>query len=177
MTQYLSFQLAGEEFAFGILRVKEILEYDTLTRVPNAPPAVRGVINLRGAVVPVVDLATLFGLPATTVTKRSCVIIVEVRVDEQELVMGILADAVNQVIELAPETIEPPPAFGSRVRVEYLIGMGKLDARKFVLILDIDRLLGDISPAATAASAAVAEPDTATANAVVVPAQESTIHA
>src|SRR5262249_22827310 len=118
-----------------------------------------------------------FGLPATTVTKRSCVIIVEVRVDEQELVMGILADAVNQVIELAPETIEPPPAFGSRVRVEYLIGMGKLDARKFVLILDIDRLLGDISPAATAASAAVAEPDTATANAVVVPAQESTIHA
>lgn len=151
MTQYLSFQLAGEEFAFGILRVKEILEYDTLTRVPNAPPAVRGVINLRGAVVPVVDLAMLFGLPATTVTKRSCVIIVEVRVDDQELVMGILADAVNQVIELAPDAIEPPPAFGSRVRVEYLIGMGKVDARKFVLVLDIDRLLGDVSPAATAA--------------------------
>jgi purine-binding chemotaxis protein CheW len=153
MTQYLSFQLAGEEFAFGILRVKEILEYDTITRVPNAPPAVRGVINLRGAVVPVVDLATLFALPATAVTKRSCVIIVEVRVDGQELVMGILADAVNQVIELAPDTIEPPPAFGSRVRVEYLVGMGKVDARKFVLILDIDRLLGDISPAATAAAA------------------------
>jgi len=154
MTQYLSFQLAGEEFAFGILRVKEILEYDTLTRVPNAPPAVRGVINLRGAVVPVLDLAHLFGLPATAVTKRSCVIIVEVRVDEQELVMGILADAVNQVIELAPDTIEPAPAFGSRVRVEYLVGMGKLDARKFVLILDIDRLLGDVG----AATAAVALP-------------------
>jgi len=150
MTQYLSFQLAGEEFAFGILRVKEILEYDTLTRVPNAPPAVRGVINLRGAVVPVLDLAHLFGLPATAVTKRSCVIIVEVRVDEQELVMGILADAVNQVIELAPDTIEPAPAFGSRVRVEYLVGMGKVDSRKFVLILDIDRLLGDVG-AATAA--------------------------
>jgi len=154
MTQYLSFQLAGEEFAFGILRVKEILEYDTLTRVPNAPPAVRGVINLRGAVVPVLDLAQLFGLPATAVTKRSCVIIVEVRVDEQELVMGILADAVNQVIELAPDTIEPAPAFGSRVRVEYLVGMGKLDSRKFVLILDIDRLLGDVG----AATAAVALP-------------------
>ncbi len=154
MTQYLSFQLAGEEFAFGILRVKEILEYDTLTRVPNAPPAVRGVINLRGAVVPVLDLAHLFGLPATAVTKRSCVIIVEVRVDEQELVMGILADAVNQVIELAPDTIEPAPAFGSRVRVEYLVGMGKVDSRKFVLILDIDRLLGDVS----AATAAVALP-------------------
>ena len=154
MTQYLSFQLAGEEFAFGILRVKEILEYDTLTRVPNAPPAVRGVINLRGAVVPVLDLAHLFGLPATAVTKRSCVIIVEVRVDEQELVMGILADAVNQVIELAPDTIEPAPAFGSRVRVEYLVGMGKVDSRKFVLILDIDRLLGDVS----AATAEVALP-------------------
>jgi len=162
MTQYLSFQLAGEEFAFGILRVKEILEYDTITRVPNAPPSVRGVINLRGAVVPVLDLATLFSLPATLVTKRSCVIIVEVRVDDQELVMGILADAVNQVIELAPETIEPPPAFGSRVRVEYLVGMGKVDARKFVLILDIDRLLGDISPAATAAATA-APPVEATA--------------
>jgi len=152
MTQYLSFQLAGEEFAFGILRVKEILEYDTLTRVPNAPPAVRGVINLRGAVVPVLDLAHLFAVPATAVTKRSCVIIVEVRVDEQQLVMGILADAVNQVIELAPEAIEPPPAFGSRVRVDYLVGMGKMDSRKFVLILDIDRLLGDVSSAAAAAS-------------------------
>ena len=158
ITQYLSFQLAGEEFAFGILRVKEILEYDTLTRVPSAPPAVRGVINLRGSVVPVLDLALLFGLPATAVTKRSCVIIVEVRADGQELVMGILADAVNQVIELAPETIEPPPAFGSRVRVEFLVGMGKMDSRKFVLILDIDRLLGDISPAA---AAAVAQPEAA----------------
>ena len=152
MTQYLSFQLAGEEFAFGILRVKEILEYDTLTRVPNAPPAVRGVINLRGAVVPVLDLAMLFNLPPTAVTKRSCVIIVEVQVDGQEIVMGILADAVNQVIDLAPESIEPTPAFGSRVRVEYLVGMGKVDARKFVLILDIDRLLGDVSPAANAAA-------------------------
>jgi purine-binding chemotaxis protein CheW len=156
-TQYLSFQLAGEEFAFGILRVKEILEYDTITRVPNAPAAVRGVINLRGSVVPVVDLALLFGLPATAVTKRTCVVIVEARVDGQDLVMGVLADAVSQVMELADGAIEPPPAFGSRVRVEYLVGMGKLDARKFVLILDIDRLLGDVAlpeaPAPVAASA------------------------
>ena len=106
----------------------------------------------RGAVVPVLDLAHLFAVPATAVTKRSCVIIVEVRVDEQQLVMGILADAVNQVIELAPGAIEPPPAFGSRVRVDYLVGMGKMDSRKFVLILDIDRLLGDVSSAAAAAS-------------------------
>ena len=148
--QYLTFQLAGEEFAFGILRVKEILEYDTITRVPNAPVTVRGVINLRGSVVPVVDLGLLFGLPATTVTKRTCVVIVEARLDDRDLVMGVLADAVSQVIDLGPDAIEPPPAFGSRVRVEYLVGMGKVDSRKFVLILDIDRLLGDVG-AATAA--------------------------
>jgi purine-binding chemotaxis protein CheW len=150
-TQYLSFQLAGEEFAFGILRVKEILEYDTITRVPSAPAAIRGVINLRGSVVPVVDLALLFGLAPTAVTKRTCVVIVEVRIDDADLVMGVLADAVSQVIDLGPDAIEPPPAFGSRVRVEYLVGMGKVDARKFVLILDIDRLLGDVTLPAPAA--------------------------
>ena len=152
--QYLSFQLAGEEFAFGILRVKEILEYDTITRVPNAPAAVRGVINLRGSVVPVVDLALQFKLAPTAITKRTCIVIVEAQVDGVDLVMGILADAVSQVIDLAPEAIEPPPAFGSRVSVEYLVGMGKLDDKKFVLILDIDRLLGDV----TLPTPVVAEP-------------------
>lgn len=142
-TQYLTFQLAGDEYAFGILRVKEILEYDTITRVPNAPGAIRGVINLRGAVVPVVDLAIRFGLPATTVTKRTCIVIVEVRVGVDELVMGVLADAVSQVIDLAAADIEPPPPFGAKVRVDYLVGMGKLDKR-FVLILDIDRLLAGL---------------------------------
>ena len=158
-TQFLSFQLAGEEFAFGILRVKEILEYDTITRVPSAPAAIRGVINLRGSVVPVVDLALLFGLAPTAVTKRTCIVIVEVRADDTEIVMGVLADAVSQVIDLGPDAIEPPPAFGSRVRVEYLVGMGKVDARKFVLILDIDRLLGDVTlpaPEAPAPEPAVA---------------------
>lgn len=155
-TQYLTFQLAGEEFAFGILRVKEILEYDTITRVPNAPAAVRGVINLRGSVVPVVDLAQLFAVPATAVTKRTCVVIVEARVEGQDLVMGVLADAVSQVMDLGADAIEPPPAFGSSVRVEYLVGMGKVDAKKFVLILDIDRLLADVALPATAAAAPAA---------------------
>lgn len=141
--QYLTFQLAGDEFAIGILRVREILEYDTITRVPSAPAAIRGVINLRGAVVPVVDLAVRFGLPATAVTKRTCIVIVEVRADDEEFVMGVLADAVSQVIDLAPGDIEPPPPFGARVRVDYLVGMGKLD-RRFVLILDIDRLLAGL---------------------------------
>ena len=141
--QYLTFQLAGEEYALGILRVKEILEYDTLTRVPNAPPAVRGVINLRGSVVPVVDLALKFGLPATTVTKRTCIVIVEARVGGDDVVMGVLADAVSQVVELGDADIAPPPSFGARVRAEHLLGMAKLDARKFALMLDIDGVLGD----------------------------------
>lgn len=153
--QYLTFQLAGDEYAFGILRVKEILEHDTITRVPNAPAAIRGVINLRGAVVPVVDLAARFGLPATAVTKRTCIVIVEVQVGEDEIVMGVLADAVSQVIDLAAADIEPPPPFGAKVRVDYLVGVGKLDKR-FVLILDIDRLLGglDVPEPATIGSEA-----------------------
>ena len=150
-TQYLTFQLGGEEFAFGIMRVKEILEYDTITRVPNVPAAVRGVINLRGSVVPVVDLSLLFGVGPTAVTKRTCIVIVEARKEGRELVMGILAESVSQVIDLAAETIEPPPAFGSNVRAAYLSGLAKVDARKFVLILDIDRLLGGVAvpPAGT----------------------------
>lgn len=146
--QYLTFQLAGDDYAFGILRVKEILEHETITRVPNAPAAVRGVINLRGAVVPVVDLALRFGLPATTVTRRTCIVIVEVQAEGEELVMGVLVDAVSQVIDLAAADIEPPPPFGAKVRVDHIVGMGKLDKR-FVLILDIDRLLGGLDvPAA-----------------------------
>lgn len=139
--QYLTFRLAEDDYAFGIMRVKEILEYDTVTRVPNAPPAIRGVINLRGAVVPVVDLAIRFDLPPTAVTRWTCIVIVEVRSGEEDLVMGVLADGVTEVINLAPDAIEPPPSFGAKVRVEYLVGLGKIDSR-FVLILDVDRLLG-----------------------------------
>jgi purine-binding chemotaxis protein CheW len=140
-TQYLSFALAGEEYAIGILRVREILEYDTLTVVPQTPPCIRGVINLRGSVVPVVDLAVKLGLPATPITKRTCIVIVEVDLDGTPTVMGVMADAVSQVMDLAPQDIEAPPAFGTQVRVDYLRGMGKI-GKKFVLLLDIDRVLG-----------------------------------
>jgi len=139
-TQYLTFYLAGEEYAIGILQVKEILEYDTLTKVPQTPPSIRGVINLRGSVVPVVDLAAKFGLPASPVTKRTCIVIVEVDLAGQRTVMGVLADAVSQVMDLTAADIEAPPAFGTSVRVDYLQGMGKV-GKKFVLILDVDRVL------------------------------------
>lgn len=158
-TQFLTFLLAEESYAVTILRVREIIEHDTVTRVPNTPPSIRGVINLRGAVVPVVDLAVRFGLRDSRVTKRTCVIIVEVEVGGDRLVMGLMADAVSQVIDLLPADIEPPPAFGTRVRVDFLKGLGKI-GKKFVLILDIDRVLSSEEVrAAVAVPQATIEPN------------------
>ena len=138
--QYLTFFLADEEYAIGIQRVKEIIEYTAITKVPKVPEWIRGVINLRGNVVPVVDLAVRFGLAERPVTKTTCIVVVEMKQDSERTVMGVVADAVNQVIELSPKDIEEPPAFGTRVRLEYLFGMGKL-GQKFALILNIDSVL------------------------------------
>ena len=139
-TQYLTFHFAGEQYAVGILKVKEIIEYGTLTLVPQTPPSVRGVINLRGNVVPVIDLAIKFGMPQSPITDRTCIVIVEVDMDGETTVMGVVADSVSQVIDLPPSEILPTPAFGSRIKVDFLHGMGKLD-KKFFLILDIDKVL------------------------------------
>lgn len=138
--QYLTFHLAGEEYAIDILQVKEIIEYDALTKVPMTPPWVRGVINLRGSVVAVIDLAVKFGHPESPVGKRTCIVIVEVDLGGERSVMGIMADAVSQVMALSPEQVTPPPAFGTKIRTDYLKGMGKA-GKKFVLILDADRVL------------------------------------
>jgi purine-binding chemotaxis protein CheW len=152
LSQYLTFYLGGEEYAVGILRVKEILAYDTLTRVPDTPGFIRGVMNLRGSVVPVVDLAVRFGLGETAITKSTCVVIVEVELDGEITVVGVMADAVSQVVELADDQIEPPPALGTTIRVEYLKGLGQ-SGRKFVMILDVDCILskGELEAAADAA--------------------------
>lgn len=138
--QYLTFFLADEEYAVSIQKVKEIIEYTTVTKVPKVPRWIRGVINLRGNVVPVVDLALRFSLEERPVTKTSCIVIVEIQQETESTVMGVVADAVNQVIELNAEDIEEPPAFGTHVRLEYLAGMGKL-GKKFALILNIDHVL------------------------------------
>jgi purine-binding chemotaxis protein CheW len=138
--QYLGFYIGGEEYAIGILRVREILEYDTATRIPGTPPSIRGVINLRGSVVPVVDLAVKFGLPESVVTKRTCIVVVELDLEGERTVMGVMADSVSQVMDLGAEDIEPPPTFGTRVHVDYLRGMGKA-GKRFILLLDIDRVL------------------------------------
>ncbi len=139
-TQYLTFQLAGEEYAIGILQVKEIIAYGTLTKVPQTPRSIRGVINLRGNVVAVADLAVKFGLPPSPITDRSCVIIVETNPEGEKIVVGIVADSVSQVIDLPAQEILPAPAFGTNIRLDFLRGMGKA-GQKFVLVLDIDKVL------------------------------------
>jgi purine-binding chemotaxis protein CheW len=143
-TQHLSFIIAGEEYALGILQVKEIIEYDTVTRIPGAPVWVRGVFNLRGSVVPVVDLAVKLGMPPATLTRWSCIVVVEVRLSGERIVLGLLSDAIGQVIEMEPGDMVPPPAFGTPVQVDYLLGMGRMGTgRKFVLLLDIDKVLSN----------------------------------
>ena len=138
--QYLTFMLAGEMFAIGILAIKEIIEYDSLTPVPMMPASVRGVINLRGAVVPVMDLLARFGKPPSPVTKRSCIVIVEVASGDERQVIGVAVDAVNEVLDIAPADIEAPPVFGARIRSDFIEGMGKVKGR-FVILLDLNHAL------------------------------------
>jgi purine-binding chemotaxis protein CheW len=143
--QYLTFFLADEQYAVGVLSVKEIIEYGIVTKVPTTPPYVRGVINLRGSVVPVIDLAIKFGLPPMPVSRRTCIVIMETTLVGERAVMGIVADAVSQVIQFSPQDIEPAPAFGTSVRLEHLEGMAKLGT-KFVLILNMDHVFAADDP-------------------------------
>jgi len=138
--QYLTFQLAQEQFAIAILGIKEIIEYHGVTEVPMMPACVRGVINLRGAVVPVMDLLARFGRPSSPATKRTCIVIVEVAAAEERQVIGLVVDAVNEVLDIPSADIEPPPSFGARIRSEFIHGVGKVKG-KFVLLLDVDRAL------------------------------------
>ncbi len=138
--QYLSFSLRETEYAVGILKVKEILQYEQTTRVPATPRSVRGVINLRGQVVPVLDLAAKFGLGETEPTRLTCILIVEAQLEGAATVVGVMADSVQEVIELGPNDIEPTPAFGTQVRVDFLVGVGKI-GKRFVLLLDLDRVI------------------------------------
>jgi purine-binding chemotaxis protein CheW len=138
--QYLTFTLGGEMFAIGILGIKEIIEYGNLTSVPMMPACVRGVINLRGAVVPVVDLAARFGRPGAEVTRRSCIVIIEAESDTGAQDVGLMVDAVSAVLEIPANEIEPAPSFGARIRADFISGMAKVNG-KFVIVLNVDRVL------------------------------------
>jgi purine-binding chemotaxis protein CheW len=168
--QYLTFFTASEEYAISIVKVSEIVEYEAVTTVPNTPIWIRGVTNLRGRVVPVVDLAVKFGLPASAVSKFSCIIITEVMFQGEKLTMGVLADSVSQVIDLSADEIEETPPFGTRVKTEYLLGMGAL-GKKFCLILDIDRVLS--ADEMLAVTESVADEARSDDSVVDVPAKEA----
>jgi len=137
--QYLTFTLAEEVFAVYVARVREILEITSITKVPQVSDFMRGVINLRGCVVPVIDLRLKFGMPETAQTVNTCIIVVEVEMDGEYIVLGSLADSVQEVIEMEPSQIEAAPHIGTHLKTEFLKGMGKHDDR-FVMILDIDRV-------------------------------------
>lgn len=138
--QYLTFVLGGETFALGILSIKEIMEYEIPTDVPMMPAFVRGVVNIRGAVVPVIDLCARFGRPSAGISKKTCIVIVETSVNGESQVLGVVVDAVNEVLEIPHSEIEPPPSFGVSVRTDFIHGMGKV-RDKFVIILNVDSVL------------------------------------
>lgn len=139
-SQYLTFALGGEMFAVGILNVKEIIEYGHLTEIPMMPAFIRGVINLRGSVVPVIDLSARFGGKSTEVSRRTCIVIVEVSEDDALHDIGIMVDAVSEVLDIPDSEIEPPPSFGAKIRADFIFGMGKV-AGKFVILLNINKVL------------------------------------
>lgn len=142
-TQYLTFKLGEEVFALEISKVREVLDFTTITKVPRTPDFMRGVINLRGNVVPVVDMRMKFGMSETETTVNTCIIIVEIELDDETTILGALADSVEEVIELGSEQVEPPPKMGTRLKTEFIKGMGNRDEH-FIIILDIDRVFSSI---------------------------------
>ena len=141
-TQYLAFKLEAEVFALDVAKVREILDFTTVTRVPQTPDFMRGVINLRGSMVPVMDLRLKFGMSATEKTVNTCVIVVEMEVTGEIMILGVLADSVQEVIDLEPEQIKPPPRIGTKLNTEFILGMGKHN-ETFMMILDIDKVVSE----------------------------------
>ena len=141
-TQYLTFKLEDEVFALDISKVREVLDFTTVTKVPRTPEFMRGVINLRGSVVPVVDMRLKFGMSKTEKTVNTCIIIVEISIEGDTAVLGALADSVQEVVDLEPEQIEPAPRIGTRLRTEFIRGMGKRNDQ-FVILLDIDKIFSE----------------------------------
>lgn len=139
ISQYLTFMLDQEVYALDISQVREVLDLTDITRVPHMPRFMRGVINLRGGVVPVVDLRLKFGLSATEKTVDTCIIIMEVNLDGERTLLGALADSVSEVLELEPELIEPAPSIGMRLKTDFIRGMGKKND-EFIIILDVDKV-------------------------------------
>lgn len=137
--QYLTFTLNDETFAIDVVKVREILEFTSISKIPQTPAFMRGVINLRGSVVPVIDLRLNFGMESTEKTVNTCIIVVEVDLGGENIVLGALADSVQEVVEMEPGMIEPAPRLGTKLNTDFIKGMGKVD-NYFVMILDVDKV-------------------------------------
>jgi purine-binding chemotaxis protein CheW len=137
--QYLTFKLGNEIFATDVAKVREVLDLTTITQIPRTPEFMAGVINLRGSVVPVVDLRLCFEMSKTESTRNTCIVVVEVLLDSESTIIGALTDSVEEVIDLEPEQIQPAPRIGTQIRTDFIKGMGKRDTQ-FIIILDIDRV-------------------------------------
>jgi len=150
--KYLTFALAGEEYGISILKVKEIIGIMTITSVPQTPGYVKGVINLRGKVIPVIDLRLKFGMESAAYTERTCIIVVEISSGERKILMGIIVDSVSEVLNIKPGEIADTPTFGAKMDTSYILGMAKM-AGGVKILLDIDRVLSsrDFSDVASAA--------------------------
>ncbi|WP_243312798.1 chemotaxis protein CheW [Fundidesulfovibrio agrisoli] len=140
--QYLTFTLGEEVFALEIASVREVLEYSSITKVPRTPEYIRGVINLRGRAVPVVDVRLKFGMPATERTVNTCIIIVEVELEGESTVLGALSDSVKEVMDIEPENIEPAPRIGTSIKADFIKGIGK-HGESFIILLDIDKVFSE----------------------------------
>jgi purine-binding chemotaxis protein CheW len=162
--QYLTFTVSGELFGIAIASIKEIIEYRAPTDVPMMPGYMRGIINLRGRVVPVIDLAVRFGRSRTEETRRTCIVILEVEQQEERHDIGVVVDTVSAVLEIADADIEPAPSFGAKLRTDFIKGMGKL-GEKFVILLDIGKVLSveELSLLAAAGEGPAALPGTQSA--------------
>jgi len=142
MNQYLTFTLGDEVYALDIASVREVLEYTSITKVPRTPGYIRGVINLRGRAVPVVDVRLKFDMPETERTVDTCIIIVEVKLGGEETVIGALADSVKEVMDIEPGDIEPTPRMGTSIRADFIRGIGK-HGEEFIILLDIDKVFSE----------------------------------
>lgn len=151
-TQYLTFKLEDEIFALDVAKVREILDFTTVTKVPQTPDFMRGVINLRGSVVPVMDMRLKFGMTETDKTVNTCIIVVEIMAEDEIIVLGALADSVQEVVDLEPEQIEPAPRIGTKFNTDFILGMGKHNGR-FIMILDIGRIFSSSDLMAVSESA------------------------
>ena len=140
--EYLTFFIAGVEYAVSLDYVREVIQYDTVTRVPGMPDTVRGVTNLRGSVVPVIDLAIKFRLPPIEITSRSCIVLVDTQLGDTQVLLGLLTEEVGQVLAVDRKELLAPPPFGTPVHTDYLVGMLQV-GKKFALVLQIDHVLSE----------------------------------